>query len=562
MPPNYSQHVSTRTTPQKEKARPDQVENNAGGYVFAIDCWKQLDRFLILGNEGGSYYATERQMTKENAGCVMKCLHEDGLRTVARIVEISDAGRAPKNDPAIFALAMAASDAKPQTRYAALAALPQVCRIGTHLFHFVRDIKSFRRWSRMLRTAVAKWYTHKPVERLAFDLLKYQQRDGWGHRDVIRLSHPAPNSGEWHMAKQACLRWAVGADFGDRDVKRGKGKDAPTTRYMGNVHEALPPMLAAYEELKKSDVKRCIELIAEHGFTHEMIPTQHKNSVDVWEALLQKMPQTAMIRNLGKMTQVGLLTAMGQHTRKVAQMLTDKDRLTKARVHPISLLSALKIYQQGHGEKGKLTWDAQREIVDALDEAFYASFQTVEPTGKRILLALDVSGSMRDGAIAGCPGLTPRVASAAMAMVTARTENNWHCIGYTSSGGSYYSGRGFGVTPIDISPRQRLDDVIQLIERLPMGGTDCALPFIYASEKKMEVDGVFSYTDNETHSGTIHVFQAVRDYRAKFVPNAKLVAVGMTATKYSIADPNDAGMMDVTGFDSAAPAIMSDFLRE
>lgn len=35
-----------------------------------------------------------------------------------------------------------------------------------------------------------------------------------------------------------------------------------------------------------------------------------------------------------------------------------------------------------------------RQVVDALDAAFYASFGTVEPAGKSTMLALDVSGSM------------------------------------------------------------------------------------------------------------------------------------------------------------------------
>jgi 60 kDa SS-A/Ro ribonucleoprotein len=72
--------------------------------------------------------------------------------------------------------------------------------------------------------------------------------------------------------------------------------------------------------------------------------------------------------------------------------------------------------------------------VDALDRAFYAAFRNVEPTGKRWLLALDVSGSMDCGQIAGVPGLTPRVASAAMALVTAATEKNLPDGAFTSSG--------------------------------------------------------------------------------------------------------------------------------
>ena len=43
--------------------------------------------------------------------------------------------------------------------------------------------------------------------------------------------------------------------------------------------------------------------------------------------------------------------------------------------------------------------------------------------------------------------------------------------------------------------------------------------------------------------------------------DAKLVVVGMTATQFSIADPADPGMLDVVGFDAAAPEIISQFVR-
>ena len=41
-------------------------------------------------------------------------------------------------------------------------------------------------------------------------------------------------------------------------------------------------------------------------------------------------------------------------------------------------------------------------------------------------------------------------------------------------GGGQFGGGDPGLTPISISPRQRLDDVVRTIEAIPMGGTDCA----------------------------------------------------------------------------------------
>lgn len=554
---NYLKHFAALFTPQRQRARADQAMNSAGGFTFALDDWARLDRWLILGCEGGTYYATEQELTVENARAVQACLAADGLRAVRRIVEISATGRAPKNAPAIFALAIAASAPELETRRAALAALPVVCRTGTDLFHFARDVQGFRKWGRGLRSAVAAWYNDKPIDRLAYQAIKYQQRDGFSHRDLLRLAHPVAPSPQ----HDALYRWIVGGlEALGKESARGKALSL----------QDLPAMVQAFESLRAaSNQKQVTALIRQHRFTHEMLLTEWKNDPAVWEALLEDMPQTALLRNLGKMTAVGLLAPMSDASRKAARQLTDAARLSAARVHPVAVLSALKVYEQGHGERARrrsnaLSWTPVSEIVDALNEAFYLAFRAIKPTGKRHLLALDVSGSMTWGHIAGVPGLTPRVASAAMAMATARVERDVAIVGFTATPGGYggkWGGGVSGLSPLSISPAQRLDDVLRAVESLPFGGTDCALPMIWAKQNRVEVDTFVVYTDNETWAGTVHPFQALRDYRQVMGRPAKLIVVGMTSTGFSIADPTDAGMLDVVGFDAAAPQVMADFTR-
>src|SRR5690606_5976749 len=209
------------------------------------------------------------------------------------------------------------------------------------------------------------------------------------------------------------------------------------------------------------------------------VPTQWLAFPEVWDALLDAMPMTAMIRNLATMTRVGLLTQSSHATNTIVGQLRDASRLRKARVHPIAVLAALVTYKSGRGARGSATWQPVAKIVDALDAAFYASFGAVEPSGKRMLLALDVSGSMNCGVVAGVPGLTPRVASAAMSLVTAATERDHAFVAFTAAAGGYggqWGGGQSGITTLSISPRQRLDDIVREIDKLPMGGTDCALP--------------------------------------------------------------------------------------
>lgn len=547
---DYTRHFATRLmrlfTPQQEPM-PDtnQVPNSAGGYAFPVDRWTRLDRFLVLGSEGGTYYIGERALTQENAGAVVECLAEDGVRAVARLVEVSVAGRAPKNDPALFALAIAAGVGDAATRAKAWEVLPQVARTGTHLLHFLHYLKAFRGWGRSVRRAVAAWYTAKPAEELLYQVLKYPNRDGWAQRDALRLAHPkAPT-----VAHDLVFRYAT------------KGWEGVLT-LAGVGDLAVVQTMEAFESLKYQAPGLAARTIARHGFTREMVPTPLLQHPVVWEALLERMPLTALVRNLGTMTKVGLLVPHSRAAKRVVERLGDKEAIRKARVHPVALLAALKTYAQGHGVKGKNSWQPVPQVVDALDRAFYLAFRNVPTTGRRVMLALDVSGSMTSRVL-GMEYLSCREASAAMALVTAATEPNHLFTAFTA--GNYPSRwgprLGAGLSMLDLSPRQRLDDVVRRITGLTFGGTDCALPMLEALKHRWAIDLFVVYTDNETWAGEVHPAQALRLYRERMGIPAKLVVVGMASNGFSIADPEDAGMLDVVGFDSAVPELLAEFGR-
>ena len=517
---------STLSTPQSQKIPGlNQVANSSGGFAFEVDDWKRLERFLVLGSEGGTYYVKEKELTIQNAEAVRRCILEDGRHTVDVIVEISDAGRAPKNDPALFALAMCAGTGNDATRKYALDHLHKVARIGTHLFHFCEYAQQFRSWGRGLRSAVSKWYNDKSAEDTAYQVLKYQSRDGWTNADLLRLSHPKPLTD----AHRAVYKWVVD----------------------GELIDSVPGILSAFEAIKRADNKvDVIKLIRENKLPREAVPTQWLNESDVWQALLDSMPITALIRNLSTMTKVGLIAPMSGASRHVVEQLSNGDRLHKARVHPIHVLAALKAYEQGHGERGHGSWTPVKDIINALDAAFYISFGNVEPSGKRTLIALDVSGSMSYSPIAGMVGITPRVGSAAMSLVIEATEPENHVMGFSHE-----------LVPINISSRMRLDTVIKAISAIPMGGTDCSLPMVWALNNKVKVDTFIVMTDSETWFGGIHPVQALRKYRNEMGIPSKLVVVAMTSNGFSIADPSDAGSLDIVGFDSATPNVIADFSR-
>lgn len=499
-----------------------QTRNAAGGYAWEVDRWTMLDRFLILGSETGTYYIGEHKLTMDHAQNVIEAIQENGLRVVQRIVEVSREGRAPKNDPAIFALALAASFGDEKTRATALGVVSLVCRTGTHLFAFAQACREFRGWGRGLRKAVGRWYSDQTPESLTYSLVKYQARNGWSNRDLLRLAHPKPVTEE----HGALYRFAL----------RGE--------------EAQLPLLQAVLALRKvTTAQEAAALIREFRIPREAVPTEFLTERAVWDALLQNMPLTATIRNLGNMTKVGLLQPDSEATAKVIETLRNQEALRKARIHPVGVLAALVTYESGSGQRGSGKWTPVPRIVDALSDAFYATFGNVEATGKRFVLGLDVSGSMEGTLVNGIPGLDCRRAAGAMALVTAAVEPKVTHLAFDTD-----------VYPLNLSARQRLDDVTRTLARTGGGGTDCAAPIAFALKHRIEADVFVIYTDSETWYGTEHPSQAMQRYRSKMGINAKLVVVAMASNRTTIGDPRDKGVMNVVGFDTTVPQAIAGFV--
>jgi 60 kDa SS-A/Ro ribonucleoprotein len=511
--------------PQRARLDRRQVKNNAGGYVYQIDDWARLERFLVLGSDAPTYYQRARDLTRENAACVERCYADDPARTVARIVDISAAGRAPKNDAAIFALAIGAGHKDLAVRRVALAALPRVCRTSTHLFQFVAAALALGRgWGRALKRAVGDWYDNKSVDQLAYQMIKYRSREGYDHKRLLETSHAPGGAPD----RTALYKWA-----------KGKEHDA----------EALPGLVKAHlAAMRAADPRALVALVASHRLPWEAVPTEATTEPALWKAMLPAMGLTALIRNLGAMTSYGALRPLEKEVETVVRRLTDAAELRKARIHPFNVLMAHAVYRAGRGVKGGLAWQPVGAIVDALDDAFYRSFHTVAPTGKRTMVCIDVSGSM-SGRLMGSP-LSVAEGAAALAMTTMRTEPDWHVMAFAD-----------GLRPLPLSARMRLADVLQHTRNVNFGGTDCSLPMRYALEKGLSVDVFVVLTDNETWAGKVHPTVALQEYRRKTGIRAKLIVAGMTSTGFSIADPDDGGMLDVVGFDSAAPAVMADFAR-
>lgn len=349
-------------------------------------------------------------------------------------------------------------------------------------------------------------------------------KNTWTMRDVFRLSHP-----------------------------RGVNTAIAEFILHGEVVEDAPDILHGFQNMQAAKSVADVVKVLNH-FTNlpwETIPTKFLNDADVWKTLFyngQLRGQNAL-RNVGRLNKVGAFDDM-VFASDFANVVTDSETIRKSRLHPVNYLNALIANEK----RDYCSWSySDREqtlparIADALNDGFYEAFKHVEPANKRTLIALDVSSSMWGGQSAGFAGV-PAQAGAAMAMTIARTE-------------PYYAVMGFSTQFVDlkITPRMNLESIYKKTSNMAFGGTDCALPMQWAERRGLEVDTFLVITDNETWAGRIHPHQALNSYRKNVNPEARLAVMAMSPTRFSIADPDDAGSMDFVGLDSNTPKVFTDF---
>lgn len=568
---------SKRKTVQTKKAKKGQVINHAGGYVFKVDRLQRLTRFLVLGSEKGSYYASEKKITVENCENLMKMIKEDGVNVVKHIIEISQSGRAPKNNYCVFAMAMCSVFGDKSTKTYTNRNLHKVCRIPTDLYLFVDSVHILKydpntgksRKGKGLHRAIAGYIHSKDAKTFAYHTCKYPGRAGeimsqrWSMRDLLRLirmSDKRENVIKKNVdgkivpvTKQdniltfpsdkhkTVVRYAVKGIENFSKKEFNSLKDDPDLRYIW-----------AHETAKNCDSQDEIaQLIQNYGLSRESIPKELMGA-KTYRAMLEYMPMTAMIRSLGPMSAAGLFKEFSDQQKIVVNKLTNEDLLKKARIHPMNVLVALKTYSEGHGFKGKLSWNVNSFIKDALEDAFYKSFKYVEPTGKNILYGIDVSASMYGNPCTGSPMIDAASAATVMSLVGVRTEKN-----------SMMKAFSHQLVDFNISSKDSIENVFRKMRSIPFGGTDCALPIEWALDNQISnIDAFIVLTDNKTWAGNRHPFEAMGEYRSKYNENAKFIVQAFTATKFTIIDSkDDPNSLEVVGLDSAAPQIIADFIR-
>jgi 60 kDa SS-A/Ro ribonucleoprotein len=560
-------------------------QNNAGGFSFGVTPLQQARRFVVLGESSGTFYVGKLDLLGQNLDVLKKVVAAgDGKKLVDMVVEVSVQGLAPKQDTVIFVLAWLSCHENDELRAYTFKQLGKVLRTPTMQFDFIfkwrtairqSHCKKGHGWGRGMRNAFMRIYLDKETKQLAYHVTKYQRRDGASQRDVLRLLHPSvggkrKSDGSFKAEgvepdKNLLFAWAVAhGKLNDEMEQEFLRLEALAVRDGPEDWAVLPYLKAIDEALRTTEPERAIELIRAHGLVREQISTAVLKSVSVWGCMLESMPTTALLRNLASMTAKGVFLE-DKFMDLAVSALTNPEAIKKARIHPLNVYKAIKVYNRGRGDKGNLTWTPVRQIQDAMQKMFALAFKYGPKTGKKLRVCIDVSGSMGDE-IAGM-NMTCSEAAAVMSMAFLYAGDPVElCTFNFDSKRGYRGGMNNEDAPHDLRAfKVRKDCTVENFMSSSGewngGGTDCALPMTKAIEAgDYSYDGFVVFTDSETWHGKIKPFEALAYYSNVSGKQAKLVVCGMTGTNYTIADPNNPNTIDIVGLDASTPTIVTKFL--
>jgi 60 kDa SS-A/Ro ribonucleoprotein len=380
---------------------------------------------------------------------------------------------------------------------------------------------------------------------LAFQAVKYGHRQGWHMADWLREAHMgARKCAPLNPEHRLLYDWIM-------EQRQARNERSP--RYGQHTDTGLG-IITGYEAVQmEKDPARVAALVREHRLPWECIPSEFARDLQVQGALFERMPPTATIRQLGRLTGLGLLAPGSEHVKTACARITDGVRLARARVHPMAVYLALRTYQAGQGVRGHLSWRPVPEIVAALEAAFFAAFRARPKSQVKVVVGVDCSGSMWEGQVSGVPGLSAAEAASVMAFLQTRGNPNASVVAFSTYPQEVQFGRVETLAQIEAASKGWGVD----------GGTDCAQPMLWALQHRHDAEGFAVWTDDETWAGSLHPVEAVSAYRRQWGLRSKLVVASMVAHGYRTAGAqDDAGMLQVIGLDEAAPGIIDDFLAE
>ncbi|KAH7948159.1 hypothetical protein HPB52_018861 [Rhipicephalus sanguineus] len=473
------------------------------------DSLLRLRRFLRTGLEGSRYQAG-------GVGAAGAKFSSESAPTLHALVEGTMAAVVLQE---LLRLVDNTDENSPRQAACPEAIAPEVCDQGSRKSVYpdadtYEEVSEGTGWGRAHRRAVSRWYTATEgsgARQLAAQTTRVVRRHRWTHADLLRLAHVRPPQHRPGVA--VVLRYlARGLPAAAKMVEEKEAEGGSVEE----AWEALAYLQAVHEVRHTKDEQVAARLLEEHQLALEHVPSHLLRSKEVWLCLVRRLPLDELVAHVPRLSRGGLL-ARGPLVGALRERLRSASEQSPPRLGPLETYALKRSLEAGrpkhhHHHHHRSSSHQLDDVVAALHEH---SFKAVSPTGKRYLVAVDVRGPMTHGRTRGLDGLTPAEVSALM-----------------------------------------------LQALTPMGAVDVSLPLRWAREQKHLFDLVLVCTDNQTQSWSIHPAQALKEYRESCsLPDTRFIVCAMCSQGFSLAPPDELGMLDMAGCDSHTLQLIQDFAK-
>lgn len=495
---------------RRTQVRPADTKNAAGGAAYTLGVKEALARYAVTNTFGGTFYASAENQLRDLQNMITQVDDE----FIAALAVYSRKAAHMKDMPAFLLSALSV-----RSPSLLKAVFPLVADNAKMVKNFVQILRSGTTGRRSLGTVpkrlVQRWLRDRTSQQLINDSVGGNP----SLVDLLKMVHPRP--ADKHQE----------ALFG---VLLGRQVES----------EALPAEWHALKAFHRGETN------TPPNVSFQLLTGQPLENAQ-WTEIAKNAPWQMTRINLNTFLRHGVFDSPDM-VRMVAQRLSSAEQNRKARVLPYQLLSAYANVDDG----------MPRAIVSALHDAMEIACENVPSwPGKKLVIAVDVSGSMKNSVTGSRAGATSKVrcvdAAALMASALLRKNPDAHIV--------CFEGR---VRTCHLEPRDTVMTNAMKMAALAGGSTECGVAMSLIKDKYPDADLVVFVSDNESwrqyghqsrfqSSGTDLSTQWA-SYRRKNA-SAKMVLLDVTPTMDSQNYTQDR-VLNIAGFSDAVFTALDGFL--
>lgn len=485
---------------------PANTRNEAGGLAYSLTDKAALAQYLVTGTFNNTFYATADDQLAKVQELVAKV---DSNFLAKAAVYATEKGRM-KDMPAFAAAVLAA-----RGEVALLSKVFNRIMNPKRLYNFVQIIRSGvvgrKSFGTAIKRLILNWLESRTDEQIFLASIGHANPS---LADIIKMVHPRPST----KSRNALYAYLLGKEYVKRD---------------------LPLLVRQYESFKAGDRKTVPALPF-------MVLSSLPLTDEQWKQIAVDMPWNTLRMNLNTLARHNVFSD-SNITNMLASKLRNSTEVRKNSVFPYQIMAVFNNVDAG----------VPMELTLALQDAMEVATENVPSLNKKVVVAVDVSGSMGSAVTGNRPGSTSKVScvdvAALVAATVLRKNPNAEVLPFDTS-----------VRIVRLNPR---DSIMTNARQLAIngGGTACSVPLLDLNSRNVNADVVIYVSDNMSwadyynrYGGTGMANEWVKFKRRN--PKAKLVLIDIQPyANTQVSDSPD--VLNIGGFSDSVFEVIEAFVN-